>query len=102
MPEAVGVIETLGFPPILAASDAMVKAARVTLVYFDKSEQGKFHVIIRGPVSEVEESMKAGLSAAVDTIGGEVTSHYIVPNPPPNVVSVLPLDYTEEVEQFRL
>jgi len=33
MPQAVGVIQTLGFPAFLAAADAMVKGGRVTLLY---------------------------------------------------------------------
>ncbi len=98
---AVGVIQTLGFPAVLAASDAMLKAGRVTLVYFDKGESGTFVIAIRGPVAEVRPSMEAGLLAAENTFGGEVTTHYIVPNPPDNVVAVLPIDYTEEVEQYR-
>lgn len=102
MPEAVGVIETLGFPPVLAAADAMVKAGRVTLVYFDKAEKGNFYVVIRGPVSEVEIALKQGLIAAEATFGGEVMSHYIVPNPPENVVSVLPIDFSDEVEEYRV
>ena len=101
MPEAVGVIETLGFPSILAAADAMVKGGRVTLVYFDKAEKGEFVVAIRGPHSEVKPAMQAGLKAAADTFGGEVISHYIVPNPPENIVAVLPLEYTEQVEKYR-
>lgn len=102
MPEAVGVIETLGFPGILAAADAMVKAARVTLVYFDKAEKGNFYVVVRGPVSEVKPSLEAGIKAAEATFGTEVMSHYIVPNPPQNVVSVLPIEYTESVEEYRV
>ena len=98
---AVGVIQTLGFPSILAASDAMLKAGRVTLVYFDKGESGTFVVAIRGPISEVRPAMDAGLQAADDTYGGKVNTHYIVPNPPDNVVTVLPIAYTEAVEQFR-
>ena len=101
MPEAVGVIQTLGFPAVLAAADAMVKGARVTLVFFDKAERGDFLVAIRGAVSEVNQAMDAGLRAAEETYGGKVQSHYIVPNPPPNVVDVLPIEYTETVEQFR-
>jgi microcompartment protein CcmL/EutN len=101
MPEAVGVIETLGFPAVLAAADAMVKGGRVTLVYFDKAEKGDFVVAIRGSVSEVKQAMDAGLAAAENAFGGKVQSHYLVPNPPPNVVDVLPLEYTEKVEQFR-
>ena len=98
---AVGVIQTLGFPAVLAAADAMLKAARVTLVYFDKGESGTFVIAIRGPVSEVKTSMAAGLSAADNTFGGKVATHYTVPNPPDNVVTVLPIHYTEKVEQFR-
>lgn len=101
MPEAVGVIQTLGFPAVLAAADAMVKGGRVTLVFFDKAERGDFMVVIRGAVSEVNQAMDAGLKAASETFGGQVQTYYIVPNPPPNVVDVLPLEYTEQVEQFR-
>ncbi|ACK65902.1 microcompartments protein [Rippkaea orientalis PCC 8801] len=102
MPQAVGVIQTLGFPAVLAAADEMVKGGRVTLVYFDKAERGEFLVAIRGPVSEVNVAMEAGKKAAEASYGGEVVSHYIVPNPPENLLAVLPLEYTEEVEQFRV
>lgn len=101
MPQAVAVIETLGFPAILAAADAMVKAGRVTLVWFDKAESGRFVVAIRGYVGEVKRAHAAGIEAGEKTFGGQVLTHYIVPNPPENVISVLPLDYTEAVEPWR-
>ncbi|MFN9173072.1 MAG: carbon dioxide-concentrating mechanism protein CcmK [Synechocystis sp.] len=101
MPQAVGVIQTLGFPAVLAAADAMVKGARVTLVYYDLAERGEFLVAVRGPVSEVKLSVKMGLEAVNNTVGGEIVSHYIVPNPPENLLTVLPLDYTAKIEQFR-
>jgi microcompartment protein CcmL/EutN len=100
--EAVGVIETLGFPAILAAADAMVKGGRVTLVTFDKAERGQFFVAIRGTTSEVKPAMEAGLAAAANTFGGEIISHYIVPNPPENVIAILPIAYTDEVAEFRV
>ncbi|MGK7938477.1 MAG: carbon dioxide-concentrating mechanism protein CcmK [Xenococcaceae cyanobacterium] len=99
--EAVGVIQTLGFPAVLAASDAMLKAGRVVLVYFDKGESGTFVIAIRGPISEVRPAMEAGLAASEATFGGKVMTHYTVPNPPDNVVAVLPIEYTQEVAQFR-
>lgn len=101
MPEAVGVIETLGFPAILATADAMVKAAQVTIVWCDRSESGRFAVAARGQVAEVKRAQAAGIAAGEATYGGEVITHYIVPNPPENVISVLPLEYTEAVERFR-
>jgi microcompartment protein CcmL/EutN len=100
--EAVGVIQTLGFPPVLAAADAMVKGGRVTLVYFDLAERAEFVVAIRGPVSEVKLAMQAGIAAAMNAdFGGNVVSHYIVPNPPENVLAVLPVEYSAKVERFR-
>jgi microcompartment protein CcmL/EutN len=101
MQEAVGVIETLGFPAVLAAADAMVKAGRVTIVFFDKAERGNFIVVIRGTTSEVEPAMVAGLRAAEETFGGKVMTHYTVPNPPDNVVAILPLEYTEASMPYR-
>ncbi|NES96725.1 MAG: BMC domain-containing protein [Desertifilum sp. SIO1I2] len=101
MPAAVGVIQTIGFPAILAAADAAVKGGRVTLVYYDIAESGHFYIAIRGSISEVKPAIAAGIEAAEKTFGGEVVTHYIVPNPPENIVAVLPIEYTEEVEPFR-
>lgn len=101
MQEAVGVIQTLGFPAVLAAADAMVKAGRVTIVFFDKAESGNFLVVIRGRTSEVRPSMEAGLRAAEETFGGKVMTHYTVPNPPDNVVGILPIEHTAASAPFR-
>jgi microcompartment protein CcmL/EutN len=101
MPMAVGVIETLGFPAVLAAADAMVKAGRVTLVYFGQAESARLLVAIRGAVSEVNAAMEAGIQAGEKAYGGEVVTHYIVPNPPENIVAILPIEYTKASEPFR-
>ena len=101
MPEAVGVIQTIGFPAVLAAADAMVKAARVTIVYYGIAERGHFLVAVRGPTSEVYPSVAAGIEAAENVFGGIVESHYIIPNPTENIETVLPIHYTEISEQFR-
>lgn len=102
MPVAVGVIETLGFPSVLAAADAMVKAGAVTLVYFGKAESGRFLVAVRGRVSEVNIAVKAGIEAGEQTPGGQVITHYIIPNPNENVEAVLPIEYTSKSEPFRV
>ncbi|PZV11927.1 MAG: carbon dioxide-concentrating mechanism protein CcmK [Leptolyngbya sp.] len=103
MPLAVGVIQTDGFPPALAAADALVKSAGVTLVYFGLAERAEFLVAVRGKTAEVHRAMEAGIAAA-DTAppGGKLVSHYIIPNPPENVESVLPIDFTDQVERFRM
>jgi carbon dioxide concentrating mechanism protein CcmK len=101
MPIAVGMIETLGFPAVVEAADAMVKAARVTLVGYEKIGTGRVTVIVRGDVSEVQASVSAGIEAAKRVHGGEVLSHHIIARPHENLEYVLPIRYTEEVEQFR-
>ncbi len=101
MPIAVGTIQTLGFPPVLAAADAMVKAGAVTLVNYDLAESGQFYVTIRGAVGEVERAMEAGLAAAKAAFGGNVVNYYIIPHPTENVETAMDINYTEASEAFR-
>jgi len=69
MPIAVGMIETKGFPAVVEAADAMVKAARVTLVGYEKIGSGRVTVIVRGDVSEVQASVSAGIESAKRVAG---------------------------------
>ncbi len=98
---AVGMIETRGFPAVVEAADAMVKAARVTLVGYEKIGSGRVTVIIRGNVSEVKASIEAGMEAIKRVNGGELSSSHIIARPHENLEYVLPIRYTEAVEQFR-
>lgn len=98
---AVGSLETKGFPGILAAADAMVKAGRVTLVGYIRVGSARFTVNIRGDVSEVKAAMSAGIEAANKTEGATVESWVIIPRPHENIVAVLPIDYSESVQVFR-
>ncbi|ASC70061.1 Carbon dioxide concentrating mechanism protein [Halomicronema hongdechloris C2206] len=101
MPEAVGSLETKGFPPVLAAADAMVKAGRVTLVGYIRAGSARFVVNIRGDISEVKAAMEAGVLAAENTPGGVLETWVIIPRPHENVVAVMPVDYSEDVEIYR-
>lgn len=98
---AVGMVETLGFPAVVEAADAMVKAARVTLVGYEKIGSARVTVIIRGDVSEVQASVAAGVENVKRVNGGQVMSTHIIARPHENLEYVLPIRYTEEVEQFR-
>ncbi|MDJ0619660.1 MAG: BMC domain-containing protein [Calothrix sp. MO_192.B10] len=109
---AVGMVETLGFPAVVEAADAMVKAARVTLVGYEKIGSGRVTVIVRGDVSEVQASVAAGIEnvkrvndttrpATGPDKGGQVLSTHIIARPHENLEYVLPINYTEDVEQFR-
>lgn len=98
---AVGMVETLGFPAVVEAADAMVKAARVTLVGYEKIGTARVTVIVRGDVSEVQASVAAGIESVKRVKGGQVLSHHIIARPHENLEYVLPIRYTEAVEQFR-
>ena len=99
---AVGAIETLGFPAVLASADAMVKAAGVTIVYYGIAESGRMIVAVRGHVAEVQTAVAAGIAAGEEVYGGEVITHYIIPNPPENVETILPIHFTSKSEPFRI
>jgi microcompartment protein CcmL/EutN len=98
---AVGSLETKGFPGILAASDAMVKAGRVTLVGYIRVGSARFNVNIRGDVSEVKTAMAAGIEAVSKVEGAALESWVIIPRPHENICAVLPIDYSEAVEAYR-
>ncbi|MBW4485942.1 MAG: carbon dioxide-concentrating mechanism protein CcmK [Tildeniella torsiva UHER 1998/13D] len=101
MPQAVGSLETRGFPPVLAAADAMVKAGRVTLIGYIRAGSARFAINIRGDVSEVKAAMAAGVEAAEKTPGGILETWVIIPRPHENVVAVLPIEFNEETEIYR-
>ncbi|MBD2091671.1 carbon dioxide-concentrating mechanism protein CcmK [Microcoleus sp. FACHB-1515] len=98
---AVGSLETKGFPAVLAAADAMIKAGRVTLVGYIRVGSARFTVNIRGDVSEVKTAMEAGIAAVENVYGGTLESWVIIPRPHENVEAVLPIAYSDSVERFR-
>ncbi|MBD2260287.1 BMC domain-containing protein [Pseudanabaena sp. FACHB-2040] len=91
MPEAVGVIETLGMPTALEAADTLCKSGQVQFVRFDNVQAGLISVIIRGPVSEVTAAIQAALSTLGRMPKGRVAGHHIIPCPDGNLEAVLPL-----------
>ncbi len=86
---ALGMIETKGFAAMVEASDAMVKAARVELIGFEKIGGGYVTTIVRGDVAAVRAAVDAGVQAAQKV--GEIISTHIIPRPHQNVDSALPL-----------
>lgn len=87
--EALGMIECRSFAAMVEASDAMVKAARVELVAYEKTGGGFVTAIVRGDVAAVKAAVEAGTRGAEKV--GEVVSVHVIPRPHSNVDSVLPL-----------
>ena len=87
--QALGMIETRGFAAMVEASDAMVKAARVELVGYEKIGGGYVTAIIRGDVAAVKAALDAGTRGAERV--GEVISVHLIARPHENVDQALPL-----------
>ena len=85
--EALGLIETKGFIAAVEGADAMVKAANVTLVTWEKVGSGLVTVMVRGDVGAVKAAVEAGVSAAERV--GEVKSVHVIPRPHDNVENVI-------------
>ena len=87
--DALGMIETRGFTAMVEAADAMVKAAKVELVGFEKIGGGFVTAIVRGDVAAVRAAVDAGTRAAERV--GEIVSTHIIPRPHADVDRALPL-----------
>lgn len=89
MSDALGMIETKGFVAMTEACDAMVKAARVELVGYERIGGGYVTAVIRGDVAAVKAAVDAGSVAAQKV--GEIVSVHVIPRPHDNLDKVLPL-----------
>ncbi len=89
MADALGMIETRGFVGAVEAADAMVKAAKVELVHYEKIGGGYVTVLVRGDVAAVKAATDAGSRQAERV--GELVSVHVIPRPHVNIDEVLPL-----------
>ena len=97
MSDALGMIETKGFVGMVEAADAMLKAARVELIGYEKIGGGYTTAIIRGDVAAVKAATEAGVRAAEKV--GQLVSVHIIPRPHENVDLVLPLGRNNKKKQ---
>ncbi len=79
MSEAIGMIETKGYVGSVEASDAMVKAANVTLIKTVPIGGGLITVIAQGDVGSIKAAVDAGAKAAAKV--GELVSSHIIARP---------------------
>ncbi len=92
--EALGLIETKGLVALIEAADAMVKAAKVTLVAYEKIGGGFVTAIVRGDVAACKAATDAGAAAAQKV--GELVSVHVIPRPHANVHDVFPTKLPSE------
>ena len=89
MGEALGMVETKGLVAMIEAADAMVKAAKVTLVGWEKIGAGYVTAMVRGDVAAVKAATDAG-AQAVKAIKGDLVSVHVIARPHNDVEAVLP------------
>jgi len=97
MAEALGMIECKGFAAMVEASDAMVKAAKVDLVTYEKIGGGYVTAVVRGDVAAVKAAVEAGVRGAEKV--GEVVSVHVIPRPHVNIDLVLPLGREKQAKE---
>lgn len=86
--DALGMIETRGLVGAIEAADAMVKAAKVTLIGKEHVGGGLVTVMVRGDVGAVKAATDAGAAAAEKV--GELLSVHVIPRPHADVEMILP------------
>ena len=81
---------------MIEAADAMVKAAKVSLVGWEKIGAGYVTAIVRGDVAAVKAATDAGAAAARRV--GELVSVHVIPRPHANLEDVLPIGKAQVIQ----
>jgi microcompartment protein CcmL/EutN len=87
--QALGLIETKGLVAMIEAADAMVKAANVQLIRYEKIGDAMVTAVIRGEVAAVKAATEAGAAAARRV--GQLLSVHVIARPHDNIEQALPL-----------
>jgi microcompartment protein CcmL/EutN len=98
--EALGMVECFGLVAMIEAADAMVKAANVKLVGYEKIDAGLVTAIVRGEVGAVRAAVEAGAEAARKV--GTVTATHIIPRPHSEVDDGIPVIRTGETTRKKI
>lgn len=100
MPQALGLVECMGLVAMIEAADAMVKAANVQLVGWEKIDAGLVTAIVRGDVAAVRAAVDAGAAAGRKV--GTVVSTHVIPQPHEDVDIGLPVLNTGETTKKKI
>ncbi len=100
--QAVGLLETRGFPAMVGAADAMLKSADVSLAAYETIGAGLCTAIVRGTVANVAMALDVGMAEAERI--GELHAVMLVPRPLDDLEQTLPLAscWIEEIEPLRI
>ncbi len=85
--QALGMVETRGLVASIEAADAMVKAAKVTLISKEKITGGLVTIMVAGETAAVKSAVDAGAAAAQRV--GELVSTHVIPRPDEQVNNIV-------------
>lgn len=93
-------VECMGMVAMIEAADAMVKAANVKLVGYEKIDAGLVTAIVRGEVGAVKAAVEAG--AAAGRRVGQVVAVHVIPRPHSEVSDGIPVIETGETTRKKI
>jgi len=88
MDNAIGMIETRGLVGVIEATDAMLKAAKVSYVGMRKVGSGFVSTLVSGDVAACKAAVDAGAAAAARV--SEVVSVHVIPRPHGDLSKLMP------------
>src|SRR5687767_5937994 len=86
--EALGLLECKGLVALMEGSDAMLKAANVEMIGWDKAGSGMVTAFVKGDVAAVKAAVDAGAEAAGRV--GTVVSVHVIPRPHDELSGMMP------------
>src|SRR6266581_3349323 len=86
--EALGLLECKGLVSLMEGTDAMLKAANVEMVGWDKAGSGMVTAFVKGDVAAVKAAIDAGAEAAGRV--GQVISVHVIPRPHDELGGMMP------------
>lgn len=82
---AIGFLETGSIARGIEACDAILKKAQVELLMTSIVPRGKYLVMFGGALADVEQSLKAG----IETAGNSVVDHFLIQNAHPQLAAAI-------------
>src|SRR5437763_15538952 len=98
--EALSMVECMGLVAMIEAADAMVKAANVHLVGYERIDAGLVTAIVRGDVAAVRAAVDAGAAAAARV--GKVVATHVIPRLHTDVDQGIPVLRTGETTRKKI
>ena len=86
--EALGLLECKGLVALMEGTDAMLKAANVEMMGWDKAGSGMVTAFVRGDVAAVKAAIDAGAEAAGRI--GQVISVHVIARPHDDLGGMMP------------